>query len=1143
MNSKSIKILLSVFLIAMLLIGSAFSEDDGNRKTNTLNKPTGTPVRAYMNINSISTVIKNTGISDIDVAQANSGLVFPKGSGKTAVFQSGLVWGAILNDPLEFDPHVGGSTYEEGLQGGWIDANGNVIPPSDPRARIFRVRPDVYPGGPTIDLSSEATDEGRPEADVRAQYETDWTEWPADLGAPYFDGNANGQYDSDPTSGDIPGVVGANQTIWYVANDQEPGLTQNLYGTQPMGMEMQATFWGYAQTGALGNMFFRRYVLINKTDVLGNPRTFDSMYVSMWSDVDLGNSTDDFAGSDTTLSLMYCYNGQANDATYNPLPPPAVGFDFFQGPLVDGVAGEDKNKNGIDDAADFGIFKGKVVGPGKLNLPMTAAYYFTRGDATVTDPVLGSPSEGAVRFYRFMQGKVGLTGDPFINPVTGLPTPFVLSGDPTTGEGWVDGQLQAPGDRRIGEASGPFTMAPGDTQEVVVAEICAGAIPGVDRISAVSLLKFYDQIAQVAYDNFFDLPVPPPSPAVSVVALDEKIVLDWGENPQRVEATESSNSKGYLFEGYNVYQLPNSSASVSEGKRIATYDVVNGIGKINDLVFDPTTGSVVVFPVQFGNDTGIRRYIEITQDALNQLPLVNGNRYYFAVTAYNYNPDPQAVPNNLENPLAILTIVPQSKNPGEVFGGETGDTLTISKNIVNSALPPSDGYLYPIVIDPRNPNFKEGNQYKVGFEETEDGTFWYVERNGEKILENQTNQNADIESPIVDGIQFRVQGAPQDFKGFDMTANGLTPDITGAECTYEITQIGADLKGVSADWYRDVLLSIHGGALSGCYDPMQAGGGYFFCVAGGPTIGDHQAALGRWTRDGSRWEQIIPNNYEIRWTGDAGNPAGKAWMAYSTGSLVDVPFSLWFLGPNLDDPSDDIRMMPWLFDDDEDDVFSFKLDHTASGGNNDPYSDWIYFMMPNDNPQPGEQDYLDLVAAMTPDPTNWAGDVEVEHIARIVIMNWNQNQGSGGENEWPDVGTVFRIRGTIPNSPNDYYTFTVPKYEINNDLARDQVDQINVYPNPYYGVNTEELNKYNRFVTFTHLPKNAKVRIFNLAGVLVKNIEKTDDGQFLRWDLANQDGLPVASGLYIAYIDLPDLGTTKILKLAIVQEQQILDRF
>jgi len=31
--------------------------------------------------------------------------------------------------------------------------------------------------------------------------------------------------------------------------------------------------------------------------------------------------------------------------------------------------------------------------------------------------------------------------------------------------------------------------------------------------------------------------------------------------------------------------------------------------------------------------------------------------------------------------------------------------------------------------------------------------------------------------------------------------------------------------------------------------------------------------------------------------------------------------------------------------------------------------------------------------------------------------------------------------------------------------------------------------------------------------------------------------------LYIVYIELPDLGTTKILKAAIIQEQQILDRF
>jgi hypothetical protein len=71
----------------------------------------------------------------------------------------------------------------------------------------------------------------------------------------------------------------------------------------------------------------------------------------------------------------------------------------------------------------------------------------------------------------------------------------------------------------------------------------------------------------------------------------------------------------------------------------------------------------------------------------------------------------------------------------------------------------------------------------------------------------------------------------------------------------------------------------------------------------------------------------------------------------------------------------------------------------------------------------------------------------------------------------------------------------------------------------------------------------ATIRIFNLAGVMVRRIDKESSSQFERWDLANSSGLPVGSGLYIAHIEMPDQGATKILKLAIVQEQQILDRY
>jgi hypothetical protein len=144
---------------------------------------------------------------------------------------------------------------------------------------------------------------------------------------------------------------------------------------------------------------------------------------------------------------------------------------------------------------------------GKKNLGMTAHYFYINPDAIYRDPTQGQ-YQGSLEWYNFMQGRVGTTGDIFPDPYTGGTTRFALYGDPVTGTGWLDGQQHSAGDRRAGMASGPFTMAPGDTQEVVVAEIAA---QGSNNINSVSLLKAYDRVAQNAYDKFFVLPSPPRS--------------------------------------------------------------------------------------------------------------------------------------------------------------------------------------------------------------------------------------------------------------------------------------------------------------------------------------------------------------------------------------------------------------------------------------------------------------------------------------------------------------------------------------------------------------------------------------------------------------------------------------------------------
>ncbi len=73
-------------------------------------------------------------------------------------------------------------------------------------------------------------------------------------------------------------------------------------------------------------------------------------------------------------------------------------------------------------------------------------------------------------------------------------------------------------------------------------------------------------------------------------------------------------------------------------------------------------------------------------------------------------------------------------------------------------------------------------------------------------------------------------------------------------------------------------------------------------------------------------------------------------------------------------------------------------------------------------------------------------------------------------------------------------------------------------------------------MTFSHLPQQATIRIFTLAGALVRKLEKTEPGQFLRWDLKNESGKTVGGGIYIAHVEMPELGATKVLKLVVAPE-------
>ncbi len=1110
----NIKFARTLSLVVLVLFASAMVFAKGGDKKPVLNKSLGEPVYTKFNINNISTWFKNDGESDIN-QNGNSGFTYPKGSNKQCVFQAGFLWGGKVDGQVR----VGGSVYRQGTVPGRIKPDGTPANPKDADVRIYRVRPDYKTG----DLSSELADgDGPTIAAIRTQYEKDWNEWPAAQGAPFEDKDGNKIYDP---ARDIPGVPGADQTIWFVANDFDPAQTDFMYGSLPMGIEQQATIWGYNTTGALGNMLFRKYIIINKSK---DRKAFTDMYVSMWADADVGDAGDDFSGCDTTLSVAFTYNASANDATYGPTPP-VSGFDFFQGPMVKGVA------------TDRAIFKGKYR-DGFKNLPMTSHYYFIRGDAVWVDPGQGTYS-GTIEFYNFMQSKVGRTSAPFTDPTTGRTTKFAVYGDPQTRKGWIDGILHPPGDRRNGMASGPFNMAFGDTQEVVVAEIAAGAIPGVDRLGAIGLFKFYDLEAQLAYNNFFNVPTPPPPPKASYSAFDQEVIISWGTDPVAVTATENYNKSGFKFQGYSVYQLPSPSALMSEAKRVATFDVVDGVGKIEDLVFDVNTGVVSKRVVQFGNDTGLSRFISIKTDAFKGgLPLLNGSKYYFAVTAYAYNPDESAVPRALENPLLIVTVTPQKPNPGVRYPAKGGDIINFAKTAGKS-----DGKAYGVVIDPAK---LSGAAYRVTFKDKPNAPgeiLWTLTRGTTVLLADQSNVSGDDDYLVFDGLQIKVVGPPPGLKKDDLFS---TDDKT--KWGWDIPKGARRFTWAEADPTGDYHLEGFNHA-AGWQSPRSYFGDGVMVVKASE-LKNVVLRLAKVPTGAVKFNPTfdpadVNVSFGYRYMRRSADPPRKPEFTpfiinrdnsdYAFQEFAkNVPLSAW----DVDNPAAPRRLMVGFL---ENNVVNGLVDGKYWPAD---FNDLAALATSNVGPT-GPREWLfimDETYKETPDPKyteGMIGPAAPRGQQRVMYLAaWNRRGpvGFSPANTGDDELALFPNRVI---TPTDVFSLTAPSVINDPNLAKQDVEEINVFPNPYYGTNPQELNKYQRFVTFSHLPAKATVRIFNLAGQLVRTLVKDSPDQFMRWDLQNEGQLPVASGLYIVHVDMPDLGTTKVLKVAIIQEQQILDRF
>lgn len=542
-------------------------------------------------------------------------------------------------------------------------------------------------------------------------------------------------------------------TQYWIFNDKGNVHTESQ--GEPIGMEIQAQMFGFTTNDEINNMTFCNYVLINRGSL-----TLKNTFFAQWVDTDLGKPDDDYVGCDVTRGLGYSYNGDNNDESSASGPgygiqPPAIGIDFFEGPYQD--------PDGINN--EYGIGDGQALnGLGYHNLAdstsalgvdsiidnerfgMRRFLYYNIGGGPTGDPHI------AVEYYNYMRGiwgnnvpmRFGGTG---YNPAcqSCAQADFMFPGDTdplnwgtdgvdpgyaATG-GWTEeNEGNPPGDRRFLQSAGPFTLDPGEFNNITVGVVYARAATGGPFASVVSL-RSADDKAQALFENCFRLLDGPDAPDLTAQELDKEIILylrntsplsnNQGEKyieldptipPTKSDSARTPNDQYYRFQGYQVFQLKNSGVSVSEiedpdkARLVFQSDIrdfdSNGqpIGQIINYEFQQNIGLPAPKEKVNGANEGIGHSVKIVKDefAAGDTRLINFKKYYYIAVAYGYNNYEEYDPrlNNLTGqafpylrgrsgasgdiqPITVIPHIPAPEQNGTVFTSEYGDGVPITR--------------------------------------------------------------------------------------------------------------------------------------------------------------------------------------------------------------------------------------------------------------------------------------------------------------------------------------------------------------------------------------------------------------------------------------------------------------------------------
>ena len=407
------------------------------------------------------------------------------------------------------------------------------------------------------------------------------------------------------------------------------------------------------------------------------------------------------------------------------------------------------------------------------------------------------------------------------------------------------------------------------------------------------------------------------------------------------------------------------------------------------------------------------------------IPLLRGKQTLWTV----FNDANSAVHNNDASSAIGLGIEVQHTVWANT-GGSGSYILPGPTHFVVSQIGLSDANVTVEIIDETQ---LTGHDYEVSTSNDSTlGPVWHLidVTLNDTVLANQTNFGK-LHTTVTDGFLIQVLGFATAFESIEVVANSsgpLDPPAGGALDFQGFPSIRPDnTQQVGAG-----IWALHTGDNGGSCN--------------GGNRGSYDSFLSRVLR-GDNAQDLANYDYEMRFTGDT-NSSGAydsslgggsiAIRAFQDESPTWVPFELWNTGKDTpDDASDDVRMVVWQIDLGDD--YSYNLEswgcaldslfgpaggeHSASGADDDPFTDWIYWLYPIDS-TPGDAGYQTRAAEILAGTYDF-GDEET--IARTVLINWNGGVTPPFNQSLPEPGTVFRLRTPKILTPDTFaFTAAVP---------------------------------------------------------------------------------------------------------------------